>query len=146
MIIQAKAKSRKGIEGDWPPPSGYFLITWDYPIQHQSRLSACRSRSGANSIVLLSHCHLPYRTGSVFWALPESTARAHPILTLTGLGKNVILFSNIFWQICRACRFCGTNVEFKYRSIFQVGQVFGLPKRNWPVGQNPMQLHDKTQS
>jgi DNA polymerase-3 subunit alpha/error-prone DNA polymerase len=54
MIIQAKAKSRKGIEGDWPPPSGYFLITWDYPIQHQSRLSACRSRSGANSIVLLS--------------------------------------------------------------------------------------------
>jgi hypothetical protein len=25
-----------------------------------------------------------------------STARAHPILTLTGLGKNVILFSNIF--------------------------------------------------
>jgi len=40
--------------------------------------------------------------------------------------------------------FCGTNVEFKYRSIFrEVGKVFGLPKDELDqLAKNPMKLHD----
>ena len=40
--------------------------------------------------------------------------------------------------------FCGTNVEFKYRSIFrEVGKVFGLPKEELDhLAKNPMQLHE----
>lgn len=39
--------------------------------------------------------------------------------------------------------FCGTNVEFKYRSIFrEVGKVFGLPKEELDaLAKNPMNLH-----
>lgn len=39
--------------------------------------------------------------------------------------------------------FCGTNVEFKYRSIFrEVGKVFGLPKEELDaLAKNPMELH-----
>jgi DNA polymerase-3 subunit alpha/error-prone DNA polymerase len=41
--------------------------------------------------------------------------------------------------------FCGTNVEFKYRSIFrEVGKVFGLPKEELDLlAKNPMKLHEK---
>jgi DNA polymerase-3 subunit alpha/error-prone DNA polymerase len=40
--------------------------------------------------------------------------------------------------------FCGTNVEFKYRSIFrEVGKVFGLPKEELDrLAKNPMKLQD----
>ena len=40
--------------------------------------------------------------------------------------------------------FCGTNVEFKYRSIFrEVGKAFGLPKEELDVlAKNPMATHD----
>ncbi|MBU7571478.1 MAG: DNA polymerase III subunit alpha, partial [Flavobacterium sp.] len=40
--------------------------------------------------------------------------------------------------------FCGTNVEFKYRSIFrEVGKVFGLPKEELDaLAKNPLELHD----
>ena len=41
--------------------------------------------------------------------------------------------------------FCGTNVEFKYKSILrEVGKVFGLPKEELDsLTKNPMHLHDK---
>jgi len=41
--------------------------------------------------------------------------------------------------------FCGTNVEFKYRSILrEVGKVFGLPKTELDaLALNPMNLHDQ---
>jgi len=41
--------------------------------------------------------------------------------------------------------FCGTNVEFKYRSIFrEVGKVFGLPKEELDaLAKNPMDSHDR---
>lgn len=40
--------------------------------------------------------------------------------------------------------FCGTNVEFKYRSIFrEVGKAFGLPKEELDVlATKPMTEHD----
>ena len=39
--------------------------------------------------------------------------------------------------------FCGTNVEFKYKSIFrEVGKVFGLPKEELDLlTKSPMELH-----
>jgi hypothetical protein len=38
---------------------------------------------------------------------------------------------------------CGTNVEFKYRSIFrEVGKVLVYPKKNCAGKKNPVQLHD----
>src|SRR5690606_31402455 len=43
--------------------------------------------------------------------------------------------------------FCGTNVEFKYRSIFrEVGKVFGLPKEELDeLAKNPMKTHHKNE-
>src|SRR5690606_6288995 len=40
--------------------------------------------------------------------------------------------------------FCGTNVEFKYRSIFrEVGKAFGLPKEELDaLATKPMDTHD----
>jgi DNA polymerase-3 subunit alpha len=41
--------------------------------------------------------------------------------------------------------FCGTNVEFKYKSIFrEVGKVYGLPKEELDaLAKNPMTLHSQ---
>ena len=67
-------------------------------------------------------------------------------MILTGAGKNGDhILEYIFNRFGREhVAFCGTNVEFKYRSIFrEVGKVFGLPKEELDaLATNPMKSHD----
>ena len=115
--------------------SGYFLITWDI-IRYSKQYGIyahCRG-SGANSIIayylgITDIC--PIELDLYFERFLNSREKHRLISISTGPGKSGMLFSNIS-SIATAVSilaFCGTNVEFKYRSIFvEVGKVFGLPK------------------
>lgn len=130
--------------------SGYFLITWDI-IQYsnsQGFLHIGRG-SGANSIV--SYCLgitdiCPIELDLYFERFLNVNRKSPPDFDIDWSWKerNVILEYIFNRYGADHVAFCGTNVEFKYRSIFrEVGKVFGLPKEELDaLAKNPIQLHD----
>ncbi|MFV5703080.1 DNA polymerase III subunit alpha [Flavobacterium sp. XS2P12] len=133
--------------------SGYFLITWDI-IQYstsQGFLHIGRG-SGANSIV--SYCLgitdiCPIELDLYFERFLNVNRKSPPDFDIDWSWKERDTILRYIFDKYGAdyVAFCGTNVEFKYRSIFrEVGKVFGLPKEELDLlAKNPMQLHDKNQ-
>lgn len=129
--------------------SGYFLITADIIrfSTSQGFLHIGRG-SGANSII--AYCLgitdiCPLELDLYFERFLNLNRKSPPDFDIDWSWKerDVILeyiFSRYGYD---HVAFCGTNVEFKYRSIFrEVGKVFGLPKEELDVlAKNPMTLH-----
>ncbi|AYN03547.1 DNA polymerase III subunit alpha [Flavobacterium sp. 140616W15] len=130
--------------------SGYFLITWDI-IQYSNSCGFMHigRGSGANSIV--SYCLgitdiCPIELDLYFERFLNLNRKTPPDFDIDWSWKerNTIL-EYIFKRYgADHVAFCGTNVEFKYRSIFrEVGKVFGLPKEELDMlAKNPMALHE----
>lgn len=115
--------------------SGYFLITWDIiRFSKSSGFMHVGRGSGANSIV--SYCLgitdiCPIELDLYFERFLNSSRKSPPDFDIDWSWKerdNILDY--IFKRFDPAhVAFCGTNVEFKYRSIFrEVGKVFGLAK------------------
>lgn len=131
--------------------SGYFLITWDI-IRYSNSLGFLHigRGSGANSIV--SYCLgitaiCPISLDLYFERFLNLNRKSPPDFDIDWSWKERdTILEYIFNRYGRDhVAFCGTNVEFKYRSILrEVGKVFGLPKEELDaLAINPMELHDK---
>ncbi len=129
--------------------SGYFLITWDIVRYSTSQGFLHIGRgSGANSII--AYCLgitdiCPLELDLYFERFLNLNRKSPPDFDIdwSWQERNTIL-DYIFNKYGRDhVAFCGTNVEFKYRSIFrEVGKVFGLPKEELDVlAKNPMTRH-----
>lgn len=133
--------------------SGYFLITWDiiqYSIK-QGFLHIGRG-SGANSIIaycldITNIC--PLELDLYFERFLNVNRKSPPDFDIDWSWKERdTILEYIFNKYGRNhVAFCGTNVEFKYRSIFrEVGKVFGLPKEELDeLAKNPMTKHHKNE-
>ncbi|MEA9414319.1 DNA polymerase III subunit alpha [Flavobacterium sp. PL02] len=130
--------------------SGYFLITWDI-IRYSNSCGFLHigRGSGANSIV--SYCLgitdiCPIELDLYFERFLNLNRKSPPDFDIDWSWKERdTILEYIFNRYgAEHVAFCGTNVEFKYRSIFrEVGKVFGLPKEELDMlAKNPMALHD----
>jgi len=131
--------------------SGYFLITWDIIrfSNSQGFLHIGRG-SGANSII--AYCLgitdiCPLELDLYFERFLNLNRKSPPDFDIDWSWKErdtilEYIFSRYGYE---HVAFCGTNVEFKYRSIFrEVGKVFGLPKEELDMlAKNPMTQHAK---
>lgn len=131
--------------------SGYFLITWDI-IRYSNSMGFLHigRGSGANSIV--SYCLgitdiCPIELDLYFERFLNLNRKSPPDFDIDWSWKERdTILEYIFDRYGREhVAFCGTNVEFKYRSIFrEVGKVFGLPKEELDaLAKNPMDRHDR---
>ncbi|KQR95078.1 DNA polymerase III subunit alpha [Chryseobacterium sp. Leaf180] len=131
--------------------SAYFLITWDI-VRYSNEMGFMHvgRGSGANSIVsyclgITDICPIELdlyferflnlnRTSPPDFDIDWSWQNRDTIIQyiLTKYGKDHVAF-------------CGTNVEFKYKSIFrEVGKAFGLPKEELDdLAGKPMHSHDR---
>ena len=131
--------------------SGYFLITWDIIRYSNSRGFMHIGRgSGANSII--AYCLgitdiCPLELDLYFERFLNVNRKSPPDFDIDWSWKERdVILEYIFNRYGKDhVAFCGTNVEFKYRSIFrEVGKVFGLPKEELDLlAKNPMKLHEK---
>ncbi|MDR6764344.1 DNA polymerase-3 subunit alpha/error-prone DNA polymerase [Flavobacterium sp. 2755] len=129
--------------------SGYFLITWDIIRYSTSRGFMHIGRgSGANSII--AYCLgitdiCPLELDLYFERFLNLNRKSPPDFDIDWSWKERdTILEYIFSRYgTDHVAFCGTNVEFKYRSIFrEVGKVFGLPKEELDaLAKNPMNLH-----
>jgi error-prone DNA polymerase len=133
--------------------NSYFLITWDIVrfSNSQGFLHIGRG-SGANSIV--SYCLgitniCPIELDLYFERFLNLNRKSPPDFDIDWSWKERdIILDYIFKKYGKHhVAFCGTNVEFKYRSILrEVGKVFGLPKEELDVLTNsPQSTHDQNQ-
>ena len=115
--------------------SGYFLITWDIIQYSKSRGFMHVGRgSGANSIV--SYCLgitdiCPIELDLYFERFLNENRKSPPDFDIDwSWRERDFILDYIFKRFDpNHVAFCGTNVAFKYRSIFrEVGKVFGLSK------------------
>lgn len=130
--------------------SGYFLITWDI-IQYSNRMGFMHvgRGSGANSIV--SYCLgitniCPVELDLYFERFLNLNRKTPPDFDIdwSWQDRDTIL-QYIFDRYGKDhVAFCGTNVQFKYKSIFrEVGKVFGLPKEELDeLATKPIETHD----
>ncbi|UJF29388.1 DNA polymerase III subunit alpha [Kaistella sp. 97-N-M2] len=130
--------------------AGYFLITLDI-VRYSNRrgfLHVGRG-SGANSII--SYCLgiteiCPIELNLYFERFLNTKRKNPPDFDIDwSWRERDEILKYIFERYGKDhVAFCGTNVEFKYRSIFrEVGKAFGLPKEELDVlAKNPMATHD----
>lgn len=133
--------------------SGYFLITWDIIRYSNSRGFMHIGRgSGANSII--AYCLgitdiCPIELDLYFERFLNENRKSPPDFDIDWSWKERdVILDYIFNRYGKEhVAFCGTNVEFKYRSIFrEVGKVFGLPKEELDLlALKPMTAHDKNE-
>ena len=128
----------------------YFLITWDI-VQYSNRMGFMHigRGSGANSIV--SYCLgitdiCPLELDLYFERFLNLNRKAPPDFDIDWSWKDRdTILRYIFDKYGKEhVAFCGTNVEFKYRSILrEVGKVFGLPKEELDsLTGSPKETHD----
>ncbi|KAF2510257.1 DNA polymerase III subunit alpha [Flavobacterium zhairuonense] len=149
--IEAKARVKKELKViDELEFSGYFLITWDIiQFSNSQGFMHIGRGSGANSII--AYCLgitdiCPIELDLYFERFLNLNRKTPPDFDIdwSWQERNTIL-EYIFEKYGKDhVAFCGTNVEFKYRSIFrEVGKVFGLPKEELDMlAKNPMTLHE----
>lgn len=129
--------------------SGYFLITWDI-IRYSNSMGFLHigRGSGANSII--AYCLgitdiCPLELDLYFERFLNLNRKSPPDFDIDWSWKERDTILEYIFSRYGAdhVAFCGTNVEFKYRSIFrEVGKVFGLPKEELDqLAKNPMTLH-----
>lgn len=130
--------------------SAYFLITWDI-VQHSNKMGFMHvgRGSGANSIV--SYCLgitniCPLELDLYFERFLNLNRTAPPDFDLDWSWQDRdAMLDYIFKRYGKEhVAFCGTNVEFKYKSIFrEVGKAFGLPKEELDdLASKSMESHD----
>ena len=148
--VKAKARIIKELKViDQLNFSGYFLITWDI-IQFSKKQGFMHigRGSGANSII--AYCLgitdiCPLELDLYFERFLNLNRKSPPDFDIDWSWKERdIILNYIFTKYGRDhVAFCGTNVEFKYKSIFrEIGKVFGLPKEELDVlAKNPLMLH-----
>ncbi|EJG03162.1 DNA polymerase III subunit alpha [Flavobacterium sp. F52] len=148
--IEAKTRMIKELQIiDQLEFSGYFLITWDIIRYSNSRGFMHIGRgSGANSII--AYCLgitdiCPLELDLYFERFLNLNRKSPPDFDIDWSWKERDTILEYIFSRYGAdhVAFCGTNVEFKYRSIFrEVGKVFGLPKEELDaLAKNPMELH-----
>lgn len=131
--------------------SGYFLITWDI-IRYSNAMGFLHigRGSGANSII--AYCLgitdiCPLELDLYFERFLNLNRKSPPDFDIDWSWKERdIILDYIFMRYgADHVAFCGTNVEFKYKSIFrEVGKVFGLPKEELDaLSGTAMDQHDK---
>ncbi|OYU85166.1 MAG: DNA polymerase III subunit alpha [Flavobacterium sp. BFFFF2] len=131
--------------------SGYFLITWDI-IQYSLNKGFLHigRGSGANSIIaycldITNIC--PLELDLYFERFLNVNRKTPPDFDIDwSWRERDTILTYIFDKYGQDhVAFCGTNVEFKYRSIFrEVGKVFGLPKEELDeLAKKPMKKHHK---
>jgi len=131
--------------------SAYFLITWDI-IQYSNRMGFMHvgRGSGANSIV--SYCLgitdiCPIELDLYFERFLNLNRTSPPDFDIDWSWQNRdAIIQYIFDTYGKDhVAFCGTNVEFKYKSIFrEVGKAFGLPKEELDnLAGKSMENHDQ---
>lgn len=130
--------------------SGYFLITWDI-VRYSNSLGFMHigRGSGANSII--AYCLgitdiCPIELDLYFERFLNLNRKTPPDFDIDwSWQERDTILQYIFDRYGKEhVAFCGTNVEFKYRSIFrEVGKVFGLPKEELDaLAANPVDRHD----
>jgi DNA polymerase-3 subunit alpha/error-prone DNA polymerase len=133
--------------------SGYFLITWDI-IRYSNSMGFLHigRGSGANSII--AYCLgitdiCPLELDLYFERFLNLNRKSPPDFDIDWSWKERdVILDYIFKRYgSDHVAFCGTNVEFKYKSIFrEVGKVFGLPKEELDaLSGTPMDQHDKNE-
>lgn len=129
----------------------YFLITWDI-IRYSNLMGFMHvgRGSGANSIV--SYCLgitdiCPLELDLYFERFLNLNRKSPPDFDIDWSWQNRDqILEYIFKRYGKDhVAFCGTNVEFKYRSIFrELGKVFGLPKEELDdLATKNMNTHDQ---
>ena len=129
----------------------YFLITWDI-VRYSNRMGLMHvgRGSGANSIV--SYCLgitdiCPLELDLYFERFLNLNRKSPPDFDIDWSWQNRdTILENIFKRYGKEyVAFCGTNVQFKYKSIFrEVGKVFGLPKEELDsLANDPVEKHDR---
>lgn len=129
----------------------YFLITWDI-VRHSNRMGFMHvgRGSGANSIV--SYCLgitdiCPLELDLYFERFLNLNRKSPPDFDIDWSWQNRDdILKYIFKRYGKDyVAFCGTNVEFKYKSIFrEVGKAFGLPKEELDdLAGKSMENHDQ---
>jgi DNA-directed DNA polymerase III PolC len=148
--VEARARMIKELKViDQLEFSGYFLITWDIIRYSNSQGFLHIGRgSGANSII--AYCLgitdiCPLELDLYFERFLNLNRKSPPDFDIDWSWKERDTILEYIFSRYGAdhVAFCGTNVEFKYRSIFrEVGKVFGLPKEELDaLAKNPMELH-----
>ncbi|REC48852.1 DNA polymerase III subunit alpha [Chryseobacterium pennipullorum] len=128
----------------------YFLITWDI-VRYSNRMGFMHvgRGSGANSIV--SYCIgitdiCPLELDLYFERFLNLNRKSPPDFDIDWSWQNRdTILEYIFTRYGKNhVAFCGTNVEFKYKSIFrEVGKAFGLPKEELDdLTSRSMETHD----
>ncbi|PVH25240.1 DNA polymerase III subunit alpha [Sphingobacterium corticibacter] len=130
--------------------SGYFLITWDIVQYSNSQGFMHIGRgSGANSII--AYCLgitdiCPLELDLYFERFLNLNRKVPPDFDIDwGWQERDIILRYIFDRYGKDhVAFCGTNIAFKYRSIFrELGKVFGLPKEELDaLATQSMDQHD----
>lgn len=131
--------------------SAYFLITWDI-VQYSNKMGFMHvgRGSGANSIV--SYCLgitdiCPLELDLYFERFLNLNRTSPPDFDLDWSWQNRdAILEYVFERYGKEhVAFCGTNVKFKYKSIFrEVGKVFGLPKEELDdLSGSPIENHDR---
>lgn len=129
----------------------HFLITWDI-IRYSNSMGFMHvgRGSGANSIV--SYCLgitdiCPLELDLYFERFLNLNRQVPPDFDIDWSWQNRdAILEYIFNRYGKDhVAFCGTNVEFKYKSIFrEVGKVFGLPKEELDdLAGKSMEVHDR---
>lgn len=129
----------------------YFLITWDI-IRYSNSMGFMHigRGSGANSII--SYCLgitaiCPIELDLYFERFLNVSRKIPPDFDIDWSWKDRDWILEYIFQFYGQdhVAFCGTNVEFKYRSIFrEVGKVFGLPKVELDtLAKNSMHMHEE---
>ncbi|WP_294297396.1 DNA polymerase III subunit alpha [uncultured Chryseobacterium sp.] len=130
--------------------SGYFLITWDI-VRYSNSMGFMHvgRGSGANSII--AYCLgitdiCPLELDLYFERFLNLNRKTPPDFDLDwSWQERDVILQYIFDRYGKEyVAFCGTNVEFKYRSILrEVGKVFGLPKEELDaLTTQAMEMHD----
>lgn len=133
--------------------SGYFLITWDI-VRYSNSMGFLHigRGSGANSII--AYCLgitdiCPLELDLYFERFLNLNRKSPPDFDIDWSWKERDTILEYIFRRYGAdhVAFCGTNVEFKYKSIFrEVGKVFGLPKEELDaLSGNAMDRHDKNE-
>ncbi|KGO93636.1 DNA polymerase III subunit alpha [Flavobacterium subsaxonicum] len=133
--------------------SGYFLITWDI-IRYSNSMGFLHigRGSGANSII--AYCLgitdiCPLELDLYFERFLNLNRKSPPDFDIDWSWKERdTILEYIFTRYGREhVAFCGTNVEFKYKSIFrEVGKVFGRPKEELDkLSGTSMDQHDRNE-
>lgn len=128
----------------------YFLITWDI-VQYSNRRGFMHVGRGSGANSMVSYCIgitdiCPLELDLYFERFLNLNRKTPPDFDVDWSWQNRdAILEYIFRKYGKDhVAFCGTNVEFKYKSIFrEVGKAFGLPKEELDIlTKKPMDQHD----